>query len=173
MSESFSIAKTGNYEARTKGRAVPFLLEAGRQLEIWNIREKAQRSLREAAGLNESEHIYSVIILTSSNGVNGCAESVMRWRRQYRISTNPTRIPRHPGVAVLACGEGYSKEDGRDCIAPMRLTVCMRPIKRPNVGSLHVHRSKEVSGAISGSEVLLKNLQPVRQANIRDETSVM
>jgi len=46
---------------------------------------------------------------------------------------------RHPGVAGLACGEGYPREDGRDCIAPVRLTMHMELIKRPDVDSIHMH----------------------------------
>ena len=173
MSESLNVLRTGRYEARTKGRLVTDLSEAGRQWEIWNLSNKAQRSLRENAGLNVNEPICSTVMHTLSNGMTVCVEPFVSWRRQHHAAGIPDMPHGHTGVTGQACGEGYPKEDGRDCTVPMRLTVCMRPIKRPKVDSLHVHRSKEVSGAISGSEVLLKDLQPVRQANIRDETSVM
>ena len=120
MSESLNIVRTGNYEARVKDGLVTVPSEADRQWEIWNLRNEAQRSLREAAGLNANEPIRSAVICTSSNGVNGCAEPVRWWRRQYYASTNPARMHKHPGVAGLACGEGYSREDGRSHIFPVR-----------------------------------------------------
>ncbi len=59
-------------------------------------------------------------------------------------------------------GESYPREDGRDCSAPVRTTVCRELIKRPIVGSDHAHRSVEVTVSISGSEIGSKGIQPVR-----------
>ena len=173
MSESLNVLRTERYEARVKVMLVTAMAEADRQREEWNLSNEAQKPLRKATGLNKNEPTSSTVIYPPSNGMNVCVEPVLTWRRQHQVSANSVWIPEHTGVAGQACGEGYSREDGRDCMVPMILTVCMRPIKRPKVDSLHVHRSKEVSGVISGSEVLLKDLQPVRQANIRDETSAM
>ena len=97
---------------------VTVISEADRQREIWNLSNKAQKSLREAAGLNVNEPISSVVIKTRSNAVNGCAEPVMVWRRQYQIPTDSVRVSGHPGVTGLACGEGYSREDGRSPTVP-------------------------------------------------------
>ncbi|MHB8359630.1 MAG: hypothetical protein ACYDCP_09045 [Thermoplasmataceae archaeon] len=55
MSESLNIGKTENYEARVKGMLVTVISEADRQREIWNLSDKAQKSLREAASLNVNE----------------------------------------------------------------------------------------------------------------------
>ena len=173
MSESLNTVKIGSCEARAKIMLATAMVEAGRQWEIWNLSDEAQKSLREAAGLNENEHICSVVISTSSNGVTGCAEPVRIWRRQYCISDNPIWICGHPGVAVLACGEGYSREDGKDCIAPMRTTVCMKLMKHPNVGSYHAHRSVEVRIRIIGREVESNGMQPVRQDHNRNEVPAM
>jgi hypothetical protein len=74
---------------------------------------------------------------------------------------------------VLACGEGYPRKDGRDCIAPVRTTMCMKLIKRPNVGSHRAHRSVEVRVRIIGREVESNGMQPVRQVYSSDETPVM
>ena len=172
MSESLNVEKTGNYKARVKDGLATASFEADRQWEIWNPRNEAQRSLREAAGLNESKPICSVVNSTPSNGVKGCAEPVVWWRRQYYASTNPARMHKHPGVTRLACGEGYSREDGRDCIAPVRLTMHVELIKRPDVGSIYMHGSREVRMPISGSEVASNGMQPVRQVHSSDEFSV-
>ena len=59
------------------------------------------------------------------------------------MSANTAWISGHPGVTVPACGEGYSGQDGRDCIAPVILTVHMELIKRTDGGSIHVHGSRE------------------------------
>ncbi|MHB1902457.1 MAG: hypothetical protein ACYCSO_10430 [Cuniculiplasma sp.] len=88
MSESLNIGKTENYEARVKDGLATVPSEADRQREIWNLSDKAQKSLREAAGLNVNEPTSSVVICTSSNGVNGCVDPVNIWRRQYQISTD-------------------------------------------------------------------------------------
>ena len=133
MSESLNIGKTGNYEARVKVVLVTDMTEADRQREEWNLSNKAQRSLREAAGLNVNEPISSVVIKTRSNAVNGCAEPVMVWRRQYQIPTDSVRVSGHPGVTGLACGEGYSREDGRSHIFPVRGMEYM-VIKNPTAG---------------------------------------
>ncbi len=173
MSESLNVLKTGRYEARGNDGLATVLSEATRQWEIWNHSDMAQRSLREAAGLNESKPICSVVNSTPSNGVKGCAEPVVWWRRQYYASTNPARMHKHPGVTRLACGEGYSREDGRDCIAPVKLTMHVELIKRPDVDSIHMHGSREVRMPISGSEVASHGMQPVRPDNSSDEFSVM
>ena len=152
---------------------VTVMAEADRRWEIWNLSNETQRSLRETAGLNENEHVCSVVTPTFSNGVTGCTEPVVRRRRQYRIYTNTARISGHPGVTVLACGEGYSREDGRDCIAPVRTTMCMDFIKRPDVGSNHAHCIGEVTIRISRSEIGSKRMQPVRQVRSRYEIPVM
>ena len=69
-------------------------------------------------------------------------------------------------------GEGYSREDGRDCIAPVKLTMHVELIKRPDVGSIYMHGSREVRMPISGSEVASNGMQPVRQVHSSDEFSV-
>ena len=173
MSESLNIGRTGNYEARVKDGLVTVPSEADRQREIWNLSDKAQRSLREAAGLNENESICSVVMSTLSNEVIGRAEPVVVRRRQDHASTNPARMHGRPGVTRLACGEGYSKEDGRDCNAPVRLTMEMELIKRPDVDSIHIHGNREVRIPISRSETVSEGMQPVRQARSSDEASAM
>ena len=92
MRESLNVSKTGRYEARVKVMLETVMAEADRQWEIWNLSNEAQRSLRETTGLNEHEHVCSVVTPTFSNGVTGCAEPVVRRRRQYRIYTNTARI---------------------------------------------------------------------------------
>ncbi|MHB1440545.1 MAG: hypothetical protein ACYCWK_07480, partial [Cuniculiplasma sp.] len=67
MSESLNIGKTENYEARVKDGLVTVPSEADRQREIWNLRNEAQRSLREVAGLNVNEPTSSVVMDTLSN----------------------------------------------------------------------------------------------------------
>ena len=172
MSESLNIGKTGNYEARVKDGLATVSSEADRQWEIWNLRNEAQRSLREAAGLNANEPIRSAVICTSSNGVNGCAEPVRWWRRQYYASTNPARMHKHPGVAGLACGEGYSREDGRSHIFPVRGMEYM-VIKNPTAGFYLVFHNPEVNPAISRSEMPDNKVWEVRSDNSSDESSVM
>ena len=173
MSESLNVLKTGRYEARGNDGLATVSSEATRQWEIWNHSNMAQRSLHKTAGLNANKPTSSVVMCTSSNGVNGCAEPVDLWRRQYYASTNPARMHKHPGVARLACGEGYSREDGRDCIAPVKLTIHVELIKRPDVDSIHIHGNREVRIPISGSEVTSHGMQPVRPDNSSDEFSVM
>ena len=173
MSESLNIGKTGNYEARVKVVLVTDMTEADRQREEWNLSNKAQRSLGEAAGLNANKPTSSVVICTSSNGVNECADPVNIRRRQYQIPTDPVGVFGHSGVTGLACGEGYSRKDGRDCIAPVKLTMHVELIKRPDVDSIHMHGSREVRMPISGSEVASHGMQPVRPDNSSDEFSVM
>ena len=173
MSESLNVLKTGRYEARGNDELATVSSEATRQWEIWNLRNEVQRSLREAAGLNANEPIRSAVICTSSNGVNGCVEPVPVWRRQHPISTIPARIWEHPGVSWLACGEGYSREDGRDCIAPVRLTMHVELMKCPKVGSIHMRGSREARMPISGSEAASDGMQPVRQVHSNSESPVM
>ena len=173
MSESLNVLKTGRYEARGNDGLATVLSEATRQWEIWNHSDMAQRSLREAAGLNANKSTSSVVIRTSSNGVNECADPVNTRRRQYQIPTDPVGVFGHSGVTGLACGEGYSRKDGRDCIAPVKLTMHVELIKRPDVDSIHMHGSREVRMPISGSEVASHGMQPVRQVHSNDETPVM
>ena len=173
MSESLNVLKTGRYEARGNDELATVSSEATRQREIWNLSNKAQRSLRETAGLNMNEPKSNVVIRTSSNGVNGRADPILLWRKQHHASTNPARMHGRSGVTGLACGEGYSREDGRDCIAPVKLTIHVELIKRPNVDSIHMHGSREVRMPISGSEVASHGMQPVRQVHSNDETPVM
>ena len=118
MSESLNVLKTGKYEARGNDELATVSSEATRQWEIWNLRNEVQRSLREAAGLNMNEPKSNVVIRTSSNGVNGRADPILLWRKQHHASTNPARMQECPGVARQACGEGYSREDGRSPTVP-------------------------------------------------------
>lgn len=173
MSESLNVLKTGRYEARGKDGLVTVPSEATRQREEWNLSNEAQRSRRVAAGLNENEPISSVVISSLSNEVKECVEPVIWWRRQHQISAKTVEVSGHSGVAGLACGEGYSREDGRDCIDPVRLTMHMELIKRPDVGSIHLHGSREVRMPISGSETASEVMQPVRRVHSRDEFPVM
>jgi hypothetical protein len=173
VSESLNIVRTGSYESRVKGRLVTVPPEADRQREEWNLSNEAQRSLRKAAGLNISEPICSIVICTSSNGVKEHVEPVSTRRRQHQASTNPARMHECSGVTGLACGEGYSREDGRDCIDPVRLTMHMELIKRPDLDSIHMHGSMEVRMPISGSETASEVMQPVRRVHSSDEFSAM
>ena len=133
---------------------------------------EAQRSLREAAGLNVSEPTSSVVICTSSNGVKECADPVHVWRRQYQIPTNSVGVSGHPGVAGLACGEGYSRQDGRSHIFPVRGMEYM-VIKNPTEGFYHIFHNPEVNPAISRSEMPDNEVWEVRQVHSNDETPVM
>ncbi|MHB8562065.1 MAG: hypothetical protein ACYDAP_13075, partial [Thermoplasmataceae archaeon] len=72
MSESLNVLKTGRYEARGNDGLATVSSEATRQWEIWNLSNKAQRSLREAAGLNVNKPTSSAVRSTSSNGVKEC-----------------------------------------------------------------------------------------------------
>ena len=172
MSESLNIGKTENYEARVKDGLVTVPSEADRQREIWNLRNEAQRSLREAAGLNVNEPTSSVVMDTLSNEESGCADPVRIWRRQYQILTDSVGVSGHPGVSRLACGKGYSRQDGRSHIFPVRGMEYM-VIKNPSAGFYHVFHSPEVNPAISGSEVPDNEVWEVRQVNSSGETSVM
>ena len=172
MSESLNVERTGNYKTRVKVILVTDMTEADRQREIWNLSNKAQRSLREAAGLNANEPISSVVIKTRSNAVNGCAEPVMVWRRQYRIPIDSVGVSGHPGVTGLACGEGYSREDGRSHIFPVRGMEYM-VIKNPTEGFYHIFHNPEVNPAISRSEMPDNEVWEVRQVHSNDETPVM
>ncbi|MHB8562300.1 MAG: hypothetical protein ACYDAP_14290 [Thermoplasmataceae archaeon] len=104
MSESLNIEKTENYEAWVKGGLATAPSEADRQREIWNHSDMAQRSLREAAGLNVNKPTSSAVRSTSSNGVKECVDPVRRWRRQHQIPTDSVGISGHFGVTGLACG---------------------------------------------------------------------
>ena len=172
MSESLNIGKTENYEARVKGMLVTAISEADRQREIWNLSNEAQRSLREAAGLNVNEPTGSVVMSPLSNEENGCADPILLWRRQYQIPTDSVGVSGHPGVTGLACGKGYSRQDGRSHIFPVRGMEYM-VIKNPTAGFYHVFHSPEVNPAISGSEVPDNEVWEVRQVNSSDESSVM
>ena len=113
---------------------VTAISEADRQREIWNLSDKAQRSLREAAGLNANEPTSSVVMTTLSNERNGCADPIRTWRRQYQIPTDSVWVSGHLGVTGLACGKGYSRQDGRSHIFPVRGMEYM-VIKNPTAGS--------------------------------------
>ena len=172
MSESLNIGKTENYEARVKDGLATVPSEADRQREIWNRSNPAQRSLREAAGLNANEPTSNVVISTSSNGVNECADPVCTWRKQHQIPTDSVWVSGHLGVTGLACGKGYSRQDGRSHIFPVRGMEYM-VIKNPTAGFYHIFHSPEVSPAISGSEVPDNEVWEVRQESSSDETPVM
>ena len=173
MSESPNVLRTGRYEARGKGGLATVPSEATRQREEWNLNNKAQKPRREAAGLNENEHICSVVSVTSSNGVNGCVEPVPLWRRQYHASPNPAKMHGHSGVSVPACGEGYSREDGRTHISPVRGMECMTLLERSAVISPHALHSPEVNQAINGSEIPANGVWGVRHAHSMNEIPVM
>ena len=173
MSESLNVSRTERYEARVKAELATVSAEADRQREIWNLSNEAQRSRRETPDLNVNEPICSVVMTTPSNGVTGCAKPVCIRRRQYQISTDSVGVSGHLGVPGQVWCEGYPREDGRDCIAPVRLSLCMRLIKRPNVDSSQADESREVTIRISGSEIGSKGMQPVRQAHSRHDTPVM
>ena len=120
MGESPNVAETANHKARTKSELVTVSFEAGRQREIWNHREMAQRSLRGTAGLNVREPGCSVVITPHSNVVSMCAEPLIVWRRQHPSSVIcAVWMTGHIGVAGQACCEGCSREDGRsgECVA--------------------------------------------------------
>ena len=151
---------------------VTAISEADRQREIWNLSDKAQRSLREAAGLNANEPTSSVVMTTLSNERNGCADPIRTWRRQYQIPTDSVWVSGHLGVTGLACGKGYSRQDGRSHIFPVRGMEYM-VIKNPTAGFYHIFHSPEVSPAISGSEVPDNEVWEVRPDNSSDEFSVM
>ncbi len=114
MSESLNVLRIGRYEARVKDGLATVPLEADRQGEIYNPRDGAGKSLREAAGLNESEPICSIVSIARSNAVIERAEPVCPGQRQYRVS-HPVWMHGRFGVTGLACGEGYPQEDGRGC----------------------------------------------------------
>ena len=173
MSESLNVSRTGGYEARVKAELATVSAEADRQWEIWNLSNEAQRSLRETPDLNVNEPIRSVVIIPRSNAVNGCAEPVSLWRRQYQISTDPAGISGHPGVSGQVWCEGYLKEDGRDCIAPVRLNMSIKLIKSSTVSSICGQGNSEVTIRISEIEIGSKGMQPVRQVHIRHDTPVM
>ena len=171
MSESLNVLKTGKYEARGNDELATVSSEATRQWEIWNLRNEVQRSLREAAGLNANKSTSSVVICASSNGVNECADPVCRWRKQYQILTDPIGVSGHSGVTGLACGEGYSREDGRSHIFPVRGMEYM-VIKNPTEGFYHIFHNPEVNPAISRSEMPDDEIWEVRQVHSNDETPV-
>ena len=132
----------------------------------------AQKSLREAAGLNVNKPTSSAVRSTSSNGVKECVDPVRRWRRQHQIPTDPVGVSGHFGVTGLACGEGYSRQDGRSHIFPVRGMEYM-VIKNPTAGFYHVLHNPEVNPAISRSEIPDDEIWEVRQVHSNDETSVM
>ncbi|MHB8358226.1 MAG: hypothetical protein ACYDCP_01825 [Thermoplasmataceae archaeon] len=172
MSESLNIGKTENYEARVKGMLATVISEADRQREIWNLSNKAQKSLREAAGLNANEPASSIVKRHRSNAENRCVDPVRTWRRQYQIPTDSVGVSGHLGVTGLACGEGYSREDGRSHIFPVRGMKYM-VIKNPTAGFYHVFHNPEVNPAISRSEMPDNEIWEVRPDNSSDEFSVM
>ncbi len=98
MSESLITVKTGNCKAWVKDELVTDSSEANRQREIWNLSNEAQKSLRELAGLNESEPISSVVNRSPGNWDSGCVEPLEVWRRQYHAPPHPAEVHEHPGV---------------------------------------------------------------------------
>ena len=172
MSESLNIGKTENYEARVKDGLVTVPSEADRQREIWNHSNEAQRSLREAAGLNVNEPTSSIVKRHRSNAENRCVDPVRIWRRQYQILTDSVGVSGHPGVSRLACGKGYSREDGRSHIFPVRGMEYM-VLKNPTTGFYHVFHNPEVNPTISRSEMPDDEIWEVRSDNSSDEFSVM
>ncbi|MHB1902458.1 MAG: hypothetical protein ACYCSO_10435 [Cuniculiplasma sp.] len=78
----------------------------------------------------------------------------------------------HSGVTGLACGEGYSREDGRSHIFPVRGMEYM-VLKNPTTGFYHVLHNPEVNPAISRSEMPDDKVWEVRSDNSSDEFSVM
>ena len=98
MSESLITVKTGNCKAWVKDELVTDSSEANRQREIWNLSKEAQKSLRELAGLNESEPISSVVNRSPGNCDSGCAESLEVWQRQYHAPSHPAEEHEYPGV---------------------------------------------------------------------------
>ncbi|MHB1441093.1 MAG: hypothetical protein ACYCWK_10325 [Cuniculiplasma sp.] len=172
MSESLNIGKTENYEAWVKGMLATAISEADRQREIWNLSNEAQRSLREAAGLNMNEPTSSVVRDAHSNVENGCADPIRAWRRQHQIPADSVGVSGHPGVSRLACGEGYSRQDGRSHIFPVRGMGYM-VLKNPTAGFYHVFHNPEVNPAISRSEMPDNKIWEVRQEHSSDEAFVM
>ena len=77
MSESLNVSIIGRYEARIKNREVTFLFEASRQWEIWNLSNKAQRSLGETTCLNVNEPIC--IIVTFTPNLHTMADKYLTW----------------------------------------------------------------------------------------------
>ena len=120
MSESLNVLRTGRYEARGKDGLVTVPFEATRQREEWNLSNEAQKSQRETTGLNENEPIRSIVMHTPGNGMNVCVEPISCRRRQHHTAENPDWQYEHTGVAGQACGEGYSREDGRPHMSPVR-----------------------------------------------------
>jgi len=55
VSESLNIVRTGNYEARVKGKLATVLSEADRQWGQRNLSNEARVPLRATAGLNVNE----------------------------------------------------------------------------------------------------------------------
>ena len=135
--------------------------------------QSTRKPLHEAAGLNESEPTSSTVISPLGNGMNVCAEPILLWRMQNQISTIPVWISGHTGVTGQACGEGYPRENGRDCIAPVRTTVCTELIKHPDVGSNHAHWNVEVTVRIIEREIEPEGMQPVRWVHSRNEVPAM
>ena len=80
-----------------------------------------------------SEARCSIVRLTHSNVVNGSAEPMLWWRRQYRHTIVVNEYVGLPGVAGKTCREVHSRQDGRSSSVP---NVQEYPIiKRPIMGS--------------------------------------
>ena len=138
MNESFNVLKTGRYEARAKGKLVTVYLKQAdnwdngtSEIRLWYLYAKPQV-------ITNSEARCSIVISLCSNAVKGSVEPVTVRRKQNQPSP-PVWMAGLPGVAGMTCGEGYSGEDGRDCIAPMKTMVCMRLIKNPTGDSCYAH----------------------------------
>jgi len=81
------------------------------------------------------------------------------------------KLRRH-STRWLACGEGYSREDGRSHIFPVRGMEYM-VIKNPTAGFYHVLHNPEVNPAISRSEMPDNEIWEVRSDNSSDELFVL
>lgn len=171
MSESLIAVITGNCKAWVKVAVVTLAAEADRQREIWNLRDEAQISLRETAGLNGSEPMRSVVIFTPSNGMSGYAEPVFIWRRQNRASQT-VWMRGYPGVTGQACGESYPQEDGRPVIPPVMWSGCMKQMES-SMERYSASMNQEVKLPISGSKVAVHGETGVRQDNSSNESPVM
>ena len=172
MNESFNVGIIGNYEARVKDKLATVCLKQidngdnrTSGMRLWYLYAKPQV-------ITNSEARCSIVITPCSNADNGSVEPVTVRRKQNRLSP-PVWMAGLPGVAGMTCGEGYSDEDGRDCIAPVKTVLCMRLIKNPLAGSYYAHYNAEVMVPINGSETAPEGMQPVGQEHNRSEIFVM
>ena len=109
MSESLNTVKTGNCKTWVKDELVTVSSEANRQREIRNLSNEAQKSLRELAGLNQSEPISNVVNKSPGNWDSRFAEPLEVWRRQYYALPHPAEVHEHPGVVKAGMLRRLSK----------------------------------------------------------------